>query len=126
MKTAREIFERSIALLCQEKGENTEAFEERAPTLINLLLAQLLELDLTLKGEVLSSRSCPQIGSLEDPLGLEDVILLSTLPLGLAALLIQEEEPDRSNFFWQLFQKDKENLRSRCKKTRRHKITRNF
>ncbi len=126
MKTAREIFERAIALLGQEKGENTEVFETRAPSLTNLLLAQLWELDLSLKGQRGTCSSCPQIRTLEDAVGMEDAILLSTLPLGLAALLIQEEEPERSEFFWHLFQNEKETLRSRCKKTRRHKITRSF
>lgn len=127
MKTAREIYERSLALLGQEGGENTAPFEEKAPALINLLLAQLLELDLALKGEggdLLSP--VPQIRSLDEALGYEDVILLSLLPVGLAALLIQEEEPERGSFFLQLYQRERENMRQRFRKGRRHKIKRSF
>jgi hypothetical protein len=127
VKTAREIYERSLALLGQENGENTEHFQKKAPLIINLLLAQLLELDLALKGEDFSSRaSVPQIRDLEEVLGYEDVILLSLLPVGLASFLIQEEEPERSAFFLQIYQREKETLRQRCRKGRRHKIGRGF
>jgi hypothetical protein len=127
MKSAFEVYRRSLALLGQEEGENTDGFEKRAPDLINLLLARLTELDLNLKGNVESPYPLPQqIDSLEDLIGLEEVIVLSALPIGLAALLIQEEEPERASYFTQLFEKECGSLRQRCRKGRRHKIRRSF
>lgn len=127
MKTAQDIYQRSLALLGQKNGENTEALEERAPALINLLLAELSELDLVMKGEERTPpSSVPQIHCLQEAIGYDDVIVLSLLPLGLAALLIQEEEPERASFFLGLYQREREILHQRCRKGRRHKIKRNF
>lgn len=127
MKTAREIYNRSLALLGQTHGENTDAMEARAPALVNLLMAQLSPLDRELRGEV-PAKDGPllQIGTLEDSVGMEDDILLSLFPLGLAALLIQEEEPDRSRFFWQLYLEERAELYARNRRGRRHPIKRSF
>ncbi len=123
MKTAQEIYEKSLALLGQETGENTQGFEMRAPALINLLMAQLSDLDLALKGKTSpGGAGLMQIRSLQDAVGMEDVIVLSLAPLGLAALLIQEEEPERSQFFWQLYQSERLALQQKSRFGRRHKI----
>ena len=127
MKTAQEIYRRSLALLGQTDGENTEDLEARAPKLINVLMVQLAPLDRELRGEVPADGGAPlQIDSLFEPVGMEDAIVLSLFPLGLAALLIQEEEPDRGHFFWQLFQEEKAELRSRLRRGKRHPIKRSF
>ncbi|MBR3837076.1 MAG: hypothetical protein IKJ74_02930 [Clostridia bacterium] len=123
MKTAQKIYEKSLALLGQDTGENTKGFEMRAPALINLLMAQLSDLDLALKGKLSTeSGSLVQICSLQDAVGMEDVIVLSLAPLGLAALLIQEEEPERSRFFWQLYQNERLALQEKSRFGRRHKV----
>ncbi len=127
MKTAREIYERSLALLGEEKGSGTALFESKAPSIINLLLAQLLELDLTLKGKgPLFQTQVPQIYSLEETLGYEDVILLSLMPLGVAAFLVQEEEPERASFFLGIYEREREALQRRYRRGTRHKISRSF
>lgn len=127
MKTAKDIYRTSLAILGQEEEENTQAFEKRAVPLINFLLAELMELDLALKGEEFPTQaSACQITSLSDPVGYEDALVLSLLPLGLASLLIQEEEPERGSFFHQLYLRERESIRSRCRKGRRHKIGRLF
>ncbi|MBR2634901.1 MAG: hypothetical protein IKD31_04925 [Clostridia bacterium] len=127
MTTAREIFQRSLALLGQEPGENTEAFERRAPRILNLLLAELVELDYWLKGEKMPDTvSVPSVETLEDPLELDESIEWMLLPLGLAALLIQEEEGARGSFFLQLYENERETLRRRRRRGRRHKILRSF
>ncbi len=127
MKTAREIYQKSLAILGIAENENTEAYLQRAPHLINLLLAENSELDEALKGKGANSGgSTLQISSLTEPLGVEDVILFSLIPLGLAALLIQEEEPERASFFMQLYQREKSALRARSLRGTRHKIRRSF
>ncbi|MBQ3076173.1 MAG: hypothetical protein IJC26_08900, partial [Clostridia bacterium] len=89
----------------------------------NLLMAQLSDLDLALKGKVSAGGgSLMQIRSLQEAVGMEDVIVLSLVPLGLAALLIQEEEPERSRFFWQLYQTERLAVQQKSRFGRRHKI----
>ena len=125
MKTAREVYERSLALLGMEESENTEGYLQRAPHLINLLLAHLSGLDEAMKGggpEI--GAALPQIHSLSEPLGAQDVIVYSLLPLGLAGLLIQEEEPERASFFFNLYQREKAEWQERSLRGRRHKIRR--
>jgi hypothetical protein len=68
--------------------------------------------------------SLPQIRSLSEPLGAQDVIVYSLLPLGLAGLLIQEEEPERAAFFLSLYQREKAEWQERSLRGRRHKIRR--
>ncbi len=127
MKTAHEIYTRSLALLGQKNGANTQDFEERAPSLINCLIAELSELDLAMKGkEPFDQASVFQIHSLEEEVGMEDAITLSLLPMGLAALLIQEEEPDRALFFRNLYQQEREMLRHTFRRGKRHKIRRSI
>ena len=40
--------------------------------------------------------------------------------------LLNEEEPERSSFYLKLYQTERELVRSRCRRGRRHKITRSF
>jgi len=101
--------------------------EKKALSLINLLLGELFELDHALKGKELPLRgTVPQISSLEDEVELEEVLLCSVMPLGLAAFLLYEEEKDRGGFFLQCYNKERETLRARCRRGRRHKIRRCF
>lgn len=127
MKTAREIYKKSLAILGMTENENTEVYLQRAPHLINLLLAETADLEESLKGgESVPGQAILQISDLGEPLGLEDAILYSLIPLGLASLLIQEEEPERASFFMQLYQREKSALRARALRGKRHKIRRSF
>ena len=127
MNRARGIYEKSLALLGQKEGENTEGFEDRAPVLINVLLAQLSSLDLAMKGRRSTEKTPPlQIGGLEEEVGYEDAIVLSLIPLGLAGLLIQEEEPERGSFFLNLYRTEREHMEKNARFSRVHSIRRNF
>lgn len=127
MKRASEIYRRSLALIGETENEENESLKERAAALINVLLSQLYELDLGLRGDPLpEAGTVPQILGLEDHLGLSEPILYTLMPLGLAGYLLSEEEPQRSSFFLQLYNTEREILRSRCKRGRRHKIVRSF
>lgn len=127
MKTAREVYLRSLALMGEEDGENTTVFEGRWIPLINVLLGEVYDLDLALKGEEGSfGNGIPQVVSAEEEIWMEEAILFSLLPLGLAALLLGETEPERASFFQGLYQKERDQLRARCRRGRRHKISRPY
>lgn len=127
MKTAREVYRRSLALMGEEEGENSAVFEGRFLPLINVLLGEALELDLALKGEKnRGDASVPQVTSPDEEIWMDEAILFSLLPLGLAALLLGETEPERASFFQQLYQRERENLRARSRRGRRHKISRPY
>ncbi len=127
MKTAREIYRRSLALMGEEDGENSAVFEKRLLPLVNILLGEVYELDLALKGDELGvGATIPQLVSPEEEIGLEEMILFSLMPLGLAALFLGETEPERASFFHGLYQKEREVLRARCRQGRRHKIFRPY
>ena len=127
MKTAREVYRRSLALMGEEEGENSTVFEGRWIPLINVLLGEVYELDLAMKGEEGAAwGTVPQVASSEEEIWMEETILFSLLPLGLASLLLGETEPERASFFQQLYQRERENLRARCRRGRRHKIARPY
>ena len=128
MKSAREIYHKSLSILGEDaQDENTLPYERRAVALINLLLGDLYELDLALKGESLPLQgSALQIQSLDDEIGMEENIVFSLLPLGLAFLLLNDEEPGRAALFLQLYQEERDRLRRLSRRGRRHKITRPY
>lgn len=127
MKKAVEIFRRSLALMGETEHEENQVLRENAVSLINVLLAQLYSLDLELRGEKpVEGKSVPQIYTLEDRLNLSEPILFSAMPLGLAGYLLNEEEPQRSTFFLQLYRTEYDILQNRAKKGRRHKIEKSF
>ena len=125
MKCAEEIYRRSLALMGETEGEENETMKVRAVALINVLLSQLYELELALRGERFrEGATIPQIRSLEDQTPLSEPILYTVMPLGLAGFLLNEEEPERGKFFLQLYHTEVEILRGRCKRGIRHKIKR--
>lgn len=127
MKTASEVYRRSLALMGEEEGENSTVFEGRWIPLLNVLLSEVCELDLAMKGEAGGAgKTLPQVVSAEEEIWMEEPILFSLLPLGLAAYLLGETEPERASFFLNLYQRERENLRARCRRGRRHKISRPY
>ena len=127
MKTGNEILTRSLSLIGEVPQEENETLKERSVELINLILSQLYELELSLRGERRNeAKSIPQITSLSDTIPFSQPILFTLIPLGLAGYLLNEEEPSRSSFFLSLYQTERELVRARCKNSRRHKINRSF
>lgn len=127
MKTAREVYRKSLALMGEEEGENSALFEARALPLINLLLGEAADVEYLLKGEVRGNEDgILQLASLEEEIWMDERILFSLLPLGLASLLLGETEPERASYFHQLYQREREDLKVRCRKGRRHKISRPY
>ncbi|MBQ3075350.1 MAG: hypothetical protein IJC26_04710 [Clostridia bacterium] len=125
MKRAEEVYHKSLALIGETPGAENESLKERAVALINVLLSQLYELEIALRGEILRAGwIIPQIASLEEELPFSEPILYTVIPLGLAGFLLGEEEPERSRFFLQLYHTEVEILRGRSLRGRRHKIKR--
>ena len=127
MATAMNVYQRSLALLgedLQSGAPDTAFFEERAPHFINLLLSELTELDLFMKGERFSPDrvEIPQISALEDALSLSEQLVFSLMPLGLAYLLVSEEDAARAAFFYRLYQEEKAEIRQRYRVFKRHPI----
>ena len=127
MTTARDIFEKSMMLLGEKEGEITEEGERRAVKLLNLLLAEVVDLDSALKGEKLSLQApLMQIRNLEDRVACTETVSEGLIPLALASFWIHEEDPSRAGFFYQLYSRRAEELRRTCRRGRRHKIKRSF
>ncbi len=125
MKRAEELYHRSLALIGEIPGAENQIFRERAVPLMNVLLSQLYELDIALRGGKLCPGGIiPQVSHLEETLPFSEAILYTVLPLGLAGLLLMEEEAERGRFFLQLYHTEVEILRDRCKRGVRHKIRR--
>ena len=127
MRTAEEIYRKSLALLGEKDGEDTAAFRRRAVGLINVLAAQCHEVDLAIRGEALpAGQEIVQIDSLESEVDASDPVLLSLLPMGLAGYLILDEQPSRAAEWIGRYEREREWMRSRCRRGRRHKIRRPY
>ena len=127
MKTGNEILKRSLSLIGEVLQEENDNLKEKSVELLNLILSQLYELELSLRGERREeAEKIPQITSLSDPITFSEPILYTLMPLGLAGYLLNEEEPARSSFYLNLYHTERELLRARCKRSRRHKISRSF
>lgn len=126
---AREIYQRALHLMQEVDSDgtnyDTDAFEVSSASLINLLCVLLDELDLLVKGRNFhEAHTAPrEITSLDDEVLLHPVITAGILPLGLAFLLLAQEDSERAAVFFNLYEKEKDALRRRFKRGRRHKIT---
>lgn len=127
--TAREIYHRGLVLLnetgAQGEGQyDTELFEKNAPTLINILIVMLDELDCFIKNKkVPENRYEPQrIETLDDTVFMHPAITEGVMPFGLAYLLILEEDGERAGVFYKRYHEEKEGLRKRFTGVKRHSI----
>ena len=126
---AREVYERALALLSEHESDganyDTAAFEENAPRLLSLLCVMLDETDLTVRHKEFREEAAEikTVTTLDDEVYLHPLICAGVLPLGLAFLLIAEENSTLSSLFFSLYQKEKDALIRRFRKARRHQIT---
>ncbi len=124
---AREIYNHTLALLHEQgsTGYQTDAFERIAPSLLNLLCGLLYDLDLRIKNRKFheNQTQLAPITSLDDEVHLHPLLCQSVLPMGLAFLLINEEDTERAALFFNLYRTEKDALYQRTKRARRHKIT---
>ena len=121
MHSANDIFCESLALLGEAQSEESEAFRARCVPLVNLLIVQLAELDAALLGRAVREEHA-EIRSLDEPIGLKSEGVRFLLPVGLAALLIEKEDPARSSAFLNLDERERSRLEHNSRRGRRHKI----
>lgn len=126
--TGFDLYGRAMALLGEEtdgEAADTAAFRRSSPFLVNVLLADLAELnELMLGRRANGSLRVQQIASLSDEIPYVSLIATGAMPLGLAFYLLLEEDPDRAAFFFRLYQEEKLNLRRNFQKGTRHPVRR--
>jgi len=127
--TAREIYQRSLVLLnetgSQGEGQyDTALFEKNAPTLINMLIVMLDELDCFIKNKKVQENQYESqcIETLDDTVFLHPIITENIMPFGLAYLLILEEDSARASVFYKRYREEKEELKNRFRSVKRHTI----
>ena len=126
--TGFDLYERAMALLGEEidgEAADTAAFRRSSPFLVNILLADLAELNEALLGHTpQGDLRVQQIETLEDEIPYVPLVVLAAMPLGLAFYLLLEEDPDRAAFFFRLYQEEKIALRRNFMKGIRHPVRR--
>ena len=121
MTTANEILCATLSLM--GASAERERYEDRALAGINLLAADLFSLDRAMKGEAAApAAAVPVLTSMEDGTDLADILTRSLIPLGLAAILLNEEEEQRAAFFHGLYRTEKDVLLRQFATGRRHPI----
>lgn len=129
MRKAREIFDMALALINERDSSgayhsDVEDFEKNATSMITLLNQRLLYLQCHITGRDISNTTWDRtITSLDDPLTLNDKILLHVMPYALASMLILEEDSQRSAYFYSLFKDAEEKVMREHKKGKRKSIT---
>ncbi len=124
--TGFDLYEKAMALLGEEidgEAADTAAFRRSSPFLVNLLLADLAELNEYLSGHTADGTlRVQQIETLSDEIPAVPLVALGAMPLGLAFYLLLEEDPDRAAFFYRLYQEEKLSLRRNYMKGIRHPV----
>lgn len=125
----REVVEAAVSLMgeaASEGGESydRESFFRNAVGIVNVLSGSLDELDCLLKGikPDADNRLPFPVRGLEDELGLHPLLCRSVLPFGLCYLFLLEENPARAAHFLKLYESEKQSLRRRFGRPRRHGI----
>ena len=129
--TARDVYERSLALLGELDSDgdvqpDVAAFEKSAPELLSTLLVMTDSVDALMKGETRDPYGhLPQrVKSLDDELYVHPRLAAAALPLGLCFFLISEEDTRRGGTFYKLFEDELAEIRSAYKKGKRKKTVR--
>lgn len=110
--TAQWVFERAMALMDElnESSGNadtadTKEYKNRTLSILNMLRVECFPFSDTYRVQTPGKRPiCPEIQSFTDVIGLDDGIAQGTLPYGLAAHLLLDENPDSASYFQQRYQ----------------------
>lgn len=87
---------------------------QRAPALLNLLLAENAYLDALIKKQPISIST---VTKLDDALTVSPIICASVLPYGLACLLIDNEDAASAAFFRNKYETERAKVHSQIKAT---------
>lgn len=111
MNTVQEVFDIAIRLMDAQNEStgstdtaDTKEYKLRTPSLLNSLLDRAYPASSTYPGSAEGTRPvCPKVRDMGDEIGLDERLCTGVLPYGLAGLLLTEENPALSGFFWQTF-----------------------
>lgn len=109
MTTVQEVFD--VAMNLMDEDTDTEEYEVRTISILNILTGELFPYSDTFAyGEERKRPIVPLLVEFEDEIGLDDYICRSVLPYGLAAHLLEDENPTSANFFQQRYDELKAGL----------------
>lgn len=112
LNTVQDVFDIAIRLMDAQNEStgstdtaDTKEYKLRTPSLVNSLLDRVYPGSDTYTAAATAGKRpvCPKIAAMEDTLELDERICTGVLPYGLAGLLLTEENPTLSDFFWQTF-----------------------
>ena len=115
--TAREVYNRAIALINERNGggayhDDVEDFEKNAPEVMNSIITLLWPSQCIIEKKRLEALSWDfsPIGSMDDEIPLHIALASGPLPFALASFLLLEEDAQRADYFYSLFRKSEENV----------------
>lgn len=111
LNTVQNVFDIAVRLMDAQNEStgstdtvDTKEYRLRTPSLLNSILDRAYPASDTYAGGSDGKRPvCPKVADMTDEIGLDERLCTGVLPYGLAALLLTEENPALSNFFWQTF-----------------------
>ena len=102
MTTVQDVFD--VAMDLMDEDSDTEEYEVRTISILNILIGELFPYSDTFAFEEPRKRPIvKQLFEFEDEIQLDDYICRSVLPYGLAAHLLEDENPTSANFFQQRY-----------------------
>lgn len=105
---ARKVFDAALSIM--DETENAEHFEPRAVAVLNTLIGDCWRV--SEEHEKGPHSTWTAIASLDDDIeGIDQTLVLAAMPYGLAAQLYLENDPLRSNSWWQIYQEQYEKCR---------------
>lgn len=111
LNTVQDVFDIAIRLMDAQNEStgstdtaDTKEYRLRSPSLLSSILDRAYPASDTYPGTEDGKRPvCGKVTEMTDEIGLDERLCTGVLPYGLAALLLTEENPTLSNFFWQTF-----------------------
>lgn len=111
MSTVQDVFDIAIRLMDSQNEttgatdtSDTKEYKVRTCSLLNSILDRCYPASDTYRVGSNGQRPvCPKVSEFTDEIELDERLCTGVLPYGLAGLLLTEENPTLSDFFWQTF-----------------------
>lgn len=111
MSTVQDVFDIAIRLMDSQNETtgatdttDTKEYKVRTCSLLNSILDRCYPSSDTYRvGSGVQRPVCQKVSSFTDEIDLDERLCTGVLPYGLAGLLLTEENPTLSDFFWQTF-----------------------
>lgn len=102
MAAVKDVLNAALAIMNEQDIDGSYA--ERSVFIINTLIGQCWQISEDYEGGTLRASWTPVTDINDEISGIDKTVALSVMPYGLAALLYLDEDPQRSNSWWQLYQ----------------------